>query len=196
MNLTELQQEVYTLTNRPDLVAETLSAVRAATLKLHQSDYFYKDLFETGVVFTYAAYLQQLEYRDLIPNWRSLKYIRKTDASGSDSLGFFDLIVPENVLDSYTLNRSDVAYVAGSVIQMKSSTEFQYMILGCYVNPDITTSGYDSWIAQDHPYAIIFEAAATVFKMIGDTEKFAAHTGMAQMEKNNLLISNIESTGR
>lgn len=196
MTLTELRNEVYTLTNRPDLVAETLSAVRAATLKLHQIDYFYKDLYEVGVSFSSAAYEQQLEYRTLIPRWRSLKYLRKTDSTGSDTLGFFDIIVPENVLDGYYLNKNDVAYVAGAVIQIRSSTQFQYMLMGCYLQPDITVATYNSWIALDHPYAIIFEAAATVFKMIGDTEKFAAHSALAQMERQNIVISNVQSTGQ
>ena len=196
MTLTELQQEVYTLTNRPDLVAETLSAVRAATLKLHQKDYFYKDIYETGVMFDKVGYQQQLEYRTLIPRYRSLKYIRKTDSTGSDTLGFFDIIVPENVLDGYALNKNDVAYVAGQVIQIRSSTQFQYAIIGVYLQPDITEATYTSWIAIDHPYAIVFEAAATVFKMIGDTEKFAAHSALAQMELQNIIISNVQSTGQ
>lgn len=196
MTLAELRAEVYTLTNRPDLVAETLAAVRAATLKLHQIDYFYKDLYETGVAFTNAEYQQQLEYRTLIPRYRSLKYLRKTDSSGSDTLGFFDIIVPENVLDGYNLNRDNVAYVAGAVIQIRSSTQFQYAILGCYLQPDITEADYTSWIALDHPYAIVWEAAATVFKMIGDTDQFAAYSALSQIEQNNIKISNIESTGR
>lgn len=196
MTLTELQQEVYTLTNRPDLVAETLSAVRAATLKLHQKDYFYKDLYETGVLFDTAKYQQQLEYRTLLPRYRSLKYIRKTDSTGSDTLGFFDIIVPENVLDAYQINRNDVAYVAGTVIQIRSSTQFQYILLGCYLNPNIAEANYSSWIAMDHPYAIIFEATATVFKMVGDTENFAAYTALAQMELQNIFVSNIQSVGQ
>lgn len=195
MTLTELRNEVYILTNRPDLVSETLSAVRAATLKLHQLDYFYKDLNETGVAFTAADYQQHLEYRTILPRYRALKYLRKTDVAGSDTLGFFDVIAPENVLDSYNLNKNDIAYVAGHVIQFRSSTKFQYIILGCYLHPDITEATYTSWVAMDHPYAIVFEAAATVFKMIGDTEKFAAHTGLSVMEQNNLRISNIQSTG-
>lgn len=195
MTLTELIAEVYTLTNRPDLVAQTLTAVRSATLKLHQLDYFYKDLFETGVAFTTSDYIQQLEYRTLIPKWRALKYIRKTDVTGSDTLGFFDIIVPENILDQYNINRDNVAYAAGAFVQLRSSTAFQYIILGCYVNPDITASTYDSWIALDHPYAIIFEAAAAVFKMIGDTEQFAAYTQLAAQQAAEVKLSNIQSTG-
>jgi hypothetical protein len=195
MTLTELQQEVYTITNRPDLVAQTLTAIRSATLKLHQLDYFYKDIFETGVTFTIAEFEQALDYRLLIPRWRALKYIRKSDVTGIDTYPPFTIIPPENVLDEYNQNRLDVAYVAGAFINIKSSTAFQYMFLGCYIHPDITEAGYSSWIAADHPYAIVFEAASIVFKLIGDTEQFAAYTGLSQIEQNNLKISEIQAVG-
>lgn len=195
MTLTELQQEVYTLTNRPALVAETLTAVRAATLKLHQIDYFYKDLIEQGVVFAAPAYLQQLDYRSVFPRWRALKYIRKTDATGQEQGVLYGFITPEAVLDQYHVNREDVCYVTGSVVQIRSATELQYCIVGCYLNPDITVTGYSSWIALDHPYAIVFEAAALVFKAIGDTEKFAAYSQLAAMQAAEVKLSNIQSYG-
>ena len=195
MTLTELIAEVYTITNRPDLVGQTLTAVRSATLKLHQSDYYYKDLRETGVSFVSALYVQQLEYRPLFPKWRALKYVRKTDVAGTDTGAFLELVVPENVLDSYKQNRNDICYVAGEVIQIRSSTQVQYIILGRYDNPDITQAGYDSWIALDHPYAIVFEAASTVFKMIGDTDQFAAYTQLAAMQLVELRNSNIIAAG-
>lgn len=196
MNLSELRQEVYTITNRPDLVAQTLTAIRAATLKIHQRDYFYKDLFETGISFTSSGYTQQIEYRLLIPKWRSLKYIRKTDVTGTEQGSFFDILVPENVLDDYKLNRSNICYVAGEVVQIRSKAEIQYAILGCYINPDITEATYSSWVALDHPYAIIFEAASMVFKMIGDTEQFAAYSDLAGMQLQEVVISNIQSSGQ
>ena len=49
MTFDELVAEVYLLTARGDLTAETQSAVKAATLKAHKSDFFSKDIFETGV---------------------------------------------------------------------------------------------------------------------------------------------------
>lgn len=195
MTLNELIAEVYTITNRPDLVAQTLTAVRSATLKLHQSDYYYKDLHEQGIAFLSAQYLQQLEYRVLYPRWRALKYIRKTDSTGQEQGKFFDLIVPENVLDDYKLNRTDVCYAAGDILQIRSSTQVQYCIVGRYDNPDITQSGYNSWVALDHPYAIVFEAASTVFKMIGDTDQFAAYTGLAGQQLIELRNSNITAQG-
>ena len=178
MTLTELQAEVYKLTNRPDLIAQTLAAIRAATLKAHRIDFFYKDIYETGINFPSSEYIQQLDYKSLIPRWQSAKYIRKLDASVSPPVAgkFFDLVVPENVLDTYQISKEDIYYVAGAYIQIRSSTLFQYGLLGCYIDPLVgsTDATFISWIAIDHPWAIIFEASRAVSKMIG---KDGAATG-------------------
>ena len=57
--LTDLCAYVYTITNRPDLFTETKLAVKAATLKMHQSDYYYRDLLEQGIAFDTSDYTQQ-----------------------------------------------------------------------------------------------------------------------------------------
>lgn len=190
----ELLTEVYTLTNRPDLVNESKSAVKVATLKAHQLDFFYKDLYETGVQFSTADYVQALEYRTITPRYRALKYIRKTDASGVPG-DFLSVITPALSLDRYGYQREDICYGAGEVIQIKSSTELQYVLFGCYRNPDITEDTYSSWIALDHPYAIIFEAASTVFKTIGQDEKSAMFKKLTDEQFMMVRSSNIEIEG-
>ncbi len=194
MTLTELQQEVYTITNRPTLVAETLLAVRQATLALHQMEYWWKDIRETGISFTNNAYLQEIDFRTILPLFRSLKYLRKSDSTGTVG-AFFTVVQPESVMDSYGIDRTDVCYAAGTSIEIKSSTLFQYAMMGYYANPNITTTGYDSWIANDHPYAIVFMAAERVFKMIGKTEEFAAFKLLRDEEMQRLTISNVQISG-
>ena len=195
MTLAELIDEVYTITGRPDRVAETLSAVKSATLKAHQSDYYYKDLFESGLNLQTAAYSQSFDYRQTLPRWRALKYLRKYDPTTSTVGKLLDIIVPENVVDDYKVTRTDICYVAGAYIQINSSTEEQYYLLGCYLNPDITTDGYDSWVALDHPYAIIFDAAGTVFKAIGKDEEAAAYRGLVAEQIAMIKMSNIIPVG-
>lgn len=191
---TELLAEVYTLTIRPDLVAETKSAVKAATLKAHQMDFFYKDLYEVGVQFSTADYIQALEYRTITPRYRALKYIRKTDVEGTPG-AFLSVITPALSLDRYGAQREDICYGAGEVIQIKSSTMLQYVLFGCYRNPDITEATYDSWIAIDHPYAIVYEAAAIVFKTIGQDEKSVVFKRLTDEQFQMVKASNIEIEG-
>lgn len=191
---TELCSDVYTLTARPDLVNETKLAVKAATLKAHQSDFYYKDLYETGVSFSAEDYTQVLEFRPLLPRFRATKYIRKTDSAGTPG-DFLNLITPALSLDRYGSQREDVFYAAGEVIQIKSSTLLQYILFGCYLNPDVAEATYSSWVALDHPYYIVYEAATTLFKTIGQDEAASVYTKLATEQLMMLKSSNIEVEG-
>lgn len=194
MTLAELVQGVYDLTARPDLIAATNSAIQSATLKAHQSDYYFKDIFEVGVAFTSAEFVQNFDYRSLIPNWRSLKYFRKYDITSGVPGIELDIILPENVFDDYSLQKQDVCYGAGAFININSSTEEQYYLLGCYVNPVITQAGYSSWVALDHPYFIIFDAASTIFKAIGKDDEATTYRALmaeqlAMLKTANILVN-------
>lgn len=196
MNLTELQTEVYAITNRPDLADRTLSAIRAATLKLHQADYFYKDLKESPIVFLTEDYLQQLDYRTVFPQWRALSYLRRTTVDGLQSGDFFTVKTPANIVDEYKQNKPNVCYVAGEVLQVRSAVAFQYALLGYYENPNITLAGYKSWIALDHPFAIVYTAAAQIFKSIGKDQEWATWTQQSNEQLQLIRISNIEAEGQ
>jgi len=167
----ELVADVYILTNRPDLVNETKLAVKAATLKAHQSDFFPKDLFETGIAWPSPDYIQSIEYRTLIPRWRAFKYLRKYDTVPG---AFITLLTPEQTLDRYSINKDDICYLAGEMLEIRSSTQDTNMILACYLNPILDENTYSSWIALDHPYSIVYEAARSIFKQIGWDEQAAS----------------------
>lgn len=195
MTLSELQEEVYAITNRPDLASRTASAIRNATLKLHNLDYFYKDLYENGVDLLAPAYLHEVDYRVIFPRFRALKYIRKADSVTGEGLGFLEVIPPELVLDSYGLNRNDVCYVAGDVWQIRSSTEFQYALVGVYLTPEITVANYSSWIANDFPFCIVHEAAVKIMTSINKLQEVAYLTRELEEQKRQLIASNIQAVG-
>lgn len=195
MLLSELITEVYNLTNRPDLVTETTSAVKAATLKAHRSDFFSKDIFETGVEFTTTNFRQSLDYITLLSNFRALKYLRRVEDENDDAGTFFEIISPEEVLDSYGIGRTDIAYVAGRVLEIRSSVTFTKMLLGAYVFPPVTDAGYLSWIAEQHPYAIIYEAARIIYKAIGQDDQSAQITQLVAEEYNLLKLSGLSDVG-
>ena len=195
MTLAELLAEVYTITGRPDRTAETSLAVRSATLKAHQSDYYYKDIYEVGVDFGTSLAIQDLDYRNILPKWRALKYLRKYDYVNSAPGKELDIILPEQIFDRYSTQKADICYVAGAYIHINSSDAQQYYLLGCYLNPDITDAGYNSWVALDHPYIIILDAAATVFKSIGKDEEAAAYRNLVAEQIAMLKMSNIDAVG-
>lgn len=207
MNFTDLVNEVYSLTNRPDLVNETQSAIRSATLRAHHLDFWPKDLVEQYTGFTEASFYQQLPIQS-IPLFRNIKYIRKYYPNGSDPIivpgnwyysrgknlpdgKFFEFLTPEATLDSYGVNKVDVAYLAGATIQIKSGDSFQYVLMGYYQHPNIVPATYTSWIAIEFPYAIVYDAVCTIFKMIGYDEQYQAMQELRRMEYELLQLSSI-----
>lgn len=195
MNLASLTAEVYGITNRPDLVSETKSAIKAATLKMHQIEYWDRDLFETGAQFIGPEFIQNFYFSNLIPRWRAVKYFRKVDPISYVPMGEFNIITPDSALDAYGFEREEVAYLAGNYFQLRSRVKFQYIILGCYLNPDVTDAGYSSWIAQLHPYAIIFEACRVVFKNIGLDAEEVAYRNLVAEQVVALTTSNLQAKG-
>ncbi len=190
---TDRLDSIYTITNRPDLVADTKRMVKAATLKAHSSDFYPKDLFEVALAFEAPAYLQEFEYRTHVPRWRALKYLRKYDFANDSPLEFFEIVTPEQVLDSYKVQKENVLYLAGEVIKIRSYDMFDYAILSCYVHPDVTEDTYSSWVASEYPQVIDFEAASMIFKMIGHDEMASFYTResailLAEMKNSNILL--------
>lgn len=172
MTFDELKQEIFNLTNRPDLESETESAIKAATLKAHQSDYYSKDIYETVLTTEDTGYIHSIDYPSAIPNFRSLKYIRKPDE------GYISIISPEEIFDVYGEQKADIAYIAGRAIELRSSTQINTLIIAAYVNPIVAKLYYSSWVAENYPYAIIFEAARVLFKTIGYDEQSRAYEAL------------------
>ncbi|MEY8217460.1 MAG: hypothetical protein RPT13_03865 [SAR324 cluster bacterium] len=195
MTFDELVAEVYLITNRPDLVSETKSAIKAATLKAHKTDFYSKDIFEVGVDFTSAGFRQSLDYITLITNFRALSYLRRVKDENDDLGKFFDVVTPHEVLDSYGKNRADIAYIAGRVLEIRSSVSFDKMLLGAYVLPIVREGAYLSWVAEQFPFAIIHEASRRLFKSIGQLDESNAQRELVAEEYNELKVSALSDVG-
>jgi hypothetical protein len=190
---TSLVDDVYIATNRPDLVSETSMAVRAATHKLHQSDFYPRDLAESRVVFETADYFQSLAYRTLFPNFRALSYMRKYEGGAPTQL--LEVISPTDIFDGYKLARENVCYLAGEAIQIRSNTSFAEILVGYYLNPTTHPDTYSSWIADVHRDAITSEASAAVFRMIGAYEQAQMYDRMAREQLLLVRNNNIQVQG-
>lgn len=189
--LTALLTDVYSITGRPDREADTVLAIKQATLKAHHSDYYPRDRLEKGFSFQTAAYIHSLDYKALVPQYRALNYLRKADLDTTQAgvyIGgaFIEVLSdPSIALDSYQVTKLDVVYLAGEVLQIRTTDSRSTFIIGAYINPVLTTAGFNSWIAADFEYVVIYEAARLVFKGIGKDDEAAA---MERLKVENLAL--------
>lgn len=190
MNFTELRTEVLGLTKRPDLLARTDTAIRAAILSLHTKDYFARDLYEVSMDFGSELTQHSFDY-SFVPRFRALKYLRRTDFNNTDTGAFLEVITPESVLDEYARNKENVVYLAGTEIKLRAYPGIRYARLGCYRFPNVQEAGFESWIANDFPYAIIYRAASKICASIGKTEEANAFQADANEAQREMMQSNI-----
>jgi len=171
MTFAELLAEVYLITNRPDLINQTKSAIKAATLKMHGIDFFSKDIYETGVDLESEALIHSWDYVTLIPNFRSFSYVNRLIDSADTNGVPINILTPTDLLDEYGATKPNIAYVAGRSLEMRSQVAFRYLTIGVYVYPVVTELNYVSWIADQFPYAIIYEAASKIWRSVGGAEE-------------------------
>lgn len=203
MTLTELINNVYTLTNRPDLVNETRLAISEATLSAHKSDDYPRDIVEQPISFVQADYQIQFNYFDIFPLFKKVKYLRQiTPASltstGQIALGhFLKYITPDMSLaqDIYGYDNTDVFYLAGLAIQIKNKTPQQYYLFGYYSLPDITDDGWNSWVSIIDPFVIIYRATASVFALIGQSDQANRYMQLYADQLKSFKAANLEAAG-
>jgi len=156
------------------MTARAQAAVSAATLKAHNSGFFYNDLLELAVQFDEPRRIQTFDPTDVSSYYRRVKYMRIWDGDvDGEAREFLEHINTEAALDSYGYLRLNVFYMAGKFLQIRTRVELDKILFGFYRYPDVTPGGYDSWIANEMPWAIIWEAARTIFLQIGYQEQAA-----------------------
>lgn len=172
--LNELKADVLTVVKRPDLAADIEMHTKNAILKAHGADYWLKDLFEFAFNFANPEVNYSLDYKTLVPRWKTIKYLNTIDQTTRDVIRPLSPIPVEKFLDGYGYKRDYAFYLAGDMLQIRVSDSAQYFGAGVYLYPDTTLLSAPSWIADQFPFAIVYEAARTMFKSIGFDEQSAS----------------------
>jgi hypothetical protein len=206
MDYATLVSEVGSLTNHPEMVAEIASAVKASTLRMHQLDYYERDLEEAKVVLPQLDFIQQFDATTTLERFRHIKYARLWFPNGTDPLtqqntgapgAFFKILSPEEVLTQYKTNKDYIAYLAGRNLNFRAPTQYQFLLLAWYKNPLVfDTTRYSSWIADQVPYAIIFDAASIIFQTLAMQEQARKYDALVEQQVRMVQSIGIAEKGK
>lgn len=162
-----------TKTNRPELVAETQLAVRMATNAIHLLDFFMRDATEQLFTLPALNYNAQFDITALT-RFRKLRYIKKFDLASQVTREGEDHQMmeadPAHLFDRYNIVKTNLFYLAGTNLNVKSSTNEQAWLLSWYMYPNTDPETYKSWVADVYPAIIIDRAVADIFRDIGMTD--------------------------
>jgi hypothetical protein len=165
--------DVITLTGRPDLAAEIEFAVRTATLSSHAGGAYLRDLNTELVQLVSPAYLTAIDIGETLPRCRGVATLSICDSS------FVPLESPEieiveigDIRDPvYKMLKNDIAYLAGSSLNVRSSVPSYGYLVEYYTLPSTRRETFNSWIAQLMPAIIVYRAASIVHVTSGNVEK-------------------------
>lgn len=188
---TDILADVYTITNRPDLVAETKLALKQATYDAHRSDYYPKDLMDGVQIAVQTPQSNwQLSISANFARWRSFSYLRPytviTASLSKIIIGRNQFLSPDGILDEYLEEKINVAYVAGDNLNVRLASAYDGLLVGFWQNPTIDETAYNSWVATDFPGVLQIDAARRVMGMIGYEE--------AAKRLANILFGNSEGS--
>jgi len=178
--------DCYSLTVRPDLVAETAIAVRKATMKFHQADGWKNDIITSLIPLPVTTSGDSFSYRYTLDLTQagSLPYFRKIssiDEYNNPLIGneyHFKELDNDRIFDDYMLEDINYYYRAGQAIQLRVNKQLTTLSVDYWRYPDVTPTGYTSWIAQQFPDAIVCEATATIFAAIGKSDEAQRYAAM------------------
>lgn len=187
VSLNDVIIQVYTYTNKSFLVNETKLAVKNATTKMHTvgmvqgvsaAMYYDRDLLTSIVPVTASAdmrYSLDLSSGVTYPRFRKEFSISQYNSSRTGREMQFEQLAADNLFDqAYKLEKTNYFTRIGTALNINASIALDNIQLLYYAYPNITDTGYSSWIADMNIDAIAVEAARLVFAMTGMMEEAAA----------------------
>lgn len=186
MTLTQLFDEVVTITNRSDLISETNYAIKAAITKAHNADEWLPDMTAVRVTPTYNEDLDL--YQIFTQEEPFVRFKKALTITKRPVPILLDSVSPDNLFDAYGSLASNIWYLAGSVINVRTSgieeAEVTYL-----TRPDLSELGFSSWIADNYSHVITSGASSIVFDMLGkgdEKQRFATlyMDGIKELQMN------------
>lgn len=188
----ELITEIYTLTNRPDLVGETSLALRQAVRSAHKSGKYWRDLVEVPVTIS-VDQIQIIDLTVFAPRFRGLAYLRPTEYQDL----YFDEVEISGLLDADGYANTNTFWGFGNQLRLRAANPVANYTLAYYRYPTVfPTDAFNSWIAEDHEDLLILWAAMAVLGMVGETDIRGRLEQLALTALANLQQDNIEITAR
>lgn len=172
----ELRELTIELTKRPELVALTESAVRTATLRAHHTDFFRRDLTQTTLNYTALPDVYFYDFPNLtttLPRLRTMKNVYGVTAEGHQ-IEQLEYRESDDLYNSDGNYRRYVYTLIGDTLRVYPDLPTGILHVYYFVNPDVSSAGFTSWIANVYPDDLAGWAAAIVM----------ARTGFLEIAKN------------
>ena len=208
-DLLGLMQSVYTITNRPDLVDATQLAILKNTLKEHNAIDYKRDLVSSAVIpldNTAGNYRYTIGISSNLSRLRKIKTITEVVPGNSQPALYsndsycgtlvFTEADPSNLFDNYLTEMYNYWTRTGDSLNLVAVREVDNIGILYYQQPNVTPTGYQSWIADNYPYVIYEAAAVDIFNAIGkDTTEAKIYRSNIVTNRMDIIRTEVNSMG-
>lgn len=180
MTYTDLFDEIKLLTNRGDIDLKIAVALRLTTLRVHNAEFWWRDLVEADAAFASSNVVAI--NTNALTRFRQVCYIQYKDLATGMVGKLLDEIDPTAIFDNDNYMRTDVWYMAGTVINANFEFPTSGARIGYWQNPDVTPGGYNSWIKDQLPDILVQGSLAYLYNTLGKQEEARSINQMCGLE--------------
>lgn len=171
-----MRDRVIEYTKRPELTALTDNAIKMATLRAHQVDFFPRD--QQNQVLTYIIPTGNQLFVDIPTIFTTIPLLRTPDFMQSEDLitlqpteNLEHVTEFKNFYDEYNVLKSSVFTQMGEALRARFAGATGRARLFYYKNPDVAVATYASWIADLHQEELAMWAAGIIWARSGFQEQ-------------------------
>ena len=161
-------------TKRPELVALTETCVRLATMRAHQVDFFPRDAAIVPLIYVIdngTPFVDIPNVSTQLPRKRTIKTLQAIDLSTWLPVESLEWREYSDFWDEDGFLRSGVYTEIGDTLRIRPMVSTGRFDALYYQNPDTTTLGFASWIADAHPEEVAMWAAGLLWARTGFLEQ-------------------------
>jgi len=187
-----IYDDVVTLTNRPDLAGETAVAVRTATISVHNSAAYPRDVETVPIKLPNPAYIVGIDAQVSLPRLRGISQIVGLDVDYNviESLAIDVVELGDTKDPEYGTWKNNIAYLAGTAVNIRCSMPVYGFVIDYFMTPQVRPELYSSWIAMLMPDPIVYMAASIVLSTNGNEDKAKSYMAFYQ----NVLKPQLDSS--
>lgn len=202
----ELQDSVITITKRPDLVNETILALKRAIIKEHSAMDYPRDLARLSSALVQPSpnnyrYDVSLTSLGLYPQARKIQEVREIVSPQGISYNTFEGVqgqlvfterAPDNIFDAYGVERQSYWYRLGGNLIIVAPRQVDNVLITYYAVPSTAVlANYSDWMADMYDYVLYTHAAAEIFRIIGKSEEYKMQLAMTQENRLDIVRNEI-----
>lgn len=173
----ELYDLTVELTKRPELVAQTQSAIRTATLRAHHIDFFRRDLQMAQLPYAVQPESYYYDFPTIsatLQRLRTIKNVYSVTVQGNQTEQL-EYRESDDLFDRDGNPRRYMYTLIGDTLRCYFDLPTSLMQVYYFQNPNVTAGSYSSWIADTYPDDLAGWAAATVMARTGFLEMAARY---------------------